>query len=184
MLVATGLGFLAYPTWTDIRASRTQHRLAKAFDAQRAHPGTAEGTPRVGEPVTRILIPSIGVDALVVEGVTLQALQAGAGHYPETPLPGQPGNVALAGHRTTFGKPFSDLDRLTVGDAIVLVTPVGRYTYRVAQPPWVTDPADWRVVGPEGPGGGSVLTLTTCTPRGSADQRLVVRASLTSSVPA
>ncbi|HEY8201924.1 MAG TPA: hypothetical protein VII47_11275, partial [Actinomycetota bacterium] len=89
VLVATGIGFVAYPTWTDIRASRTQHRLAKAFDA----PGSslrrnlAQGTPQVGDPVTRILIPSIGVDALVVEGVTMRALEAGAGHYPETPLP-------------------------------------------------------------------------------------------------
>src|SRR5207249_8332302 len=53
VLVATGLGFLAYPTWTDIRASRTQHRLAKAFDARRTHRDVAKGTPRVGEPVTR-----------------------------------------------------------------------------------------------------------------------------------
>jgi sortase A len=183
LLVATGLGFLAYPTWTDLRASRAQHRLAEVFDSPQTRRNVEQGTPQVGEPVTRILIPSIGVDALVVEGVTTQALQAGAGHYPQTPLPGQPGNVALAGHRTTFGKPFSDLDRLAVGDAIVLVTPVGRYTYDVSQAPWVTDPADWRVVGPAG-GDGSLLTLTTCTPKGSADQRLVVRAGLVSSAPA
>lgn len=188
VLVLTGLGFLVYPTWTDIRASRAQHRLAEAFGTSRVRSNVERGTMAEGDPVTRILIPSLGVDALVVEGVTEKALEAGAGHYPQTPLPGQPGNVAVAGHRTTFGKPFSDLDRLHAGDAIVLLTPVGRYTYQVAQAPWVTDPADWRVVGPTESGGpaglGSVLTLTTCTPRGTVDQRLIVRASLASSAPA
>lgn len=181
LLVVTGLGFLGYPTWTDIRASRAQDRLAKAFETPEVRRDVEQGTVREGDPVTRILIPSLAVDALVVEGITTRALRAGAGHYPETPLPGRPGNVALAGHRTTFGKPFSDLDRLMIGDQIVLVTPSGRYTYEVAQAPWVTDPADWRVVGPAA---GRVLTLTTCTPRGSDDQRLVVRAVLAASTPA
>jgi sortase A len=188
VLVLTGLGFLVYPTWTDLRASRAQHRLAEAFGSSRVRSNVERGDVSEGDPVTRILIPSLGVDALVVEGITEKALEAGAGHYPQTPLPGQPGNVAVAGHRTTFGKPFSDIDRLRVGDDIVLVTPVGRYTYEVSQLPWVTDPADWRVVGPSesaGPAGlGSVLTLTTCTPKGTADQRLVVRATLSASAPA
>jgi sortase A len=187
VLVLTGVGFLAYPTWTDIRASRAQHRLEEAFATPRVRDNAERGTVTEGDPVTRILIPSLGVDALVVEGITEKALEAGAGHYPQTPLPGQPGNVAVAGHRTTFGQPFENIDRLRVGDEIVLVTPVGRYTYHVSQPPWVTDPADWRVVGPTESGGpsglGSALTLTTCTPKGSADQRLIVRASLASGVP-
>jgi sortase A len=181
LLALGGVGFLAYPTWTDIRAARTQDRLEQAFGTEEAERDVEQGTVAVGSPLTRIRIPRLGVDALVVEGVTLKALRAGAGHYPETPLPGEPGNVSLAGHRTTFGAPFSDIDRLVPGDEIVLETPVGRYRYQVSDRPWVTDPADWRVVGPAE---GSVLTLTTCEPRGSADRRLVVRAHLAESLPA
>jgi sortase A len=180
LLAVGGMGFLGYPTWTDIRAARTQDRLERAFTTGQAERDVTQGTVAVGSPVTRIRIPRLGVDALVVEGVTLKALRAGAGHYPETPLPGEPGNVSLAGHRTTFGAPFSDLDRLAVGDEIVLETPVGRYRYEVSARPWVTDPTDWRVVGPVE---GSMLTLTTCEPKGSADRRLVVRARLAESIP-
>ncbi|MGH2687566.1 MAG: sortase [Actinomycetota bacterium] len=180
VLALGGLGFLAYPTWTDLRAARTQDRLEEAFGTEEVERDVAQGTVAVGSPLTRIRIPRLGVDALVVEGVTLKALRAGAGHYPETPLPGQPGNVSLAGHRTTFGAPFSNIDRLVPGDEIVLETPVGRYSYEVSARPWVTDPGDWRVVGPLE---GSVLTLTTCEPKGSDDRRLVVRARLAESVP-
>jgi sortase A len=181
LLAAAGVGFLAYPTYTDLRAARTQDRLERAFSTEGVRRDVEQGTVAEGSPVTRIRIPRLGVDALVVEGVSLRALRAGAGHYPETPLPGQPGNVSLAGHRTTFGAPFADLDRLGVGDEIVLETPAGRYRYEVAARPWVTDPADWRVVGPVD---GSVLTLTTCEPKGSADHRLVVRARLAESTAA
>ena len=181
LLALGGVGFLGYPTWTDLRAARTQDRLERAFTTEKVERAVVEGTVAVGSPLTRIRIPRLGVDAMVVEGVTLKALRAGAGHYPETPLPGQPGNVSLAGHRTTFGAPFSDLDRLEVGDEIVLETPVGRYRYEVSARPWVTHPTDWRVVGPAE---GSVLTLTTCEPKGSDDRRLVVRARLAERLPA
>ena len=63
------------------------------------------------------MIPALNVDTVVVEGTGATALRAGAGHYPNTPLPGEEGNVAIAGHRTTYGKPFANLDRLAVGDA-------------------------------------------------------------------
>ena len=57
-------------------------------------------------------IPVLGVDVVVVEGTTASALRAGAGHYPETPLPCELGNVGIAGHRTTYGKLFNQIDRL------------------------------------------------------------------------
>ncbi len=111
----------------------------------------------------------------MVEGTGASALRAGAGHYPNTPLPGEEGNVAIAGHRTTYGKPFANLDHLAVGDQIVLETPIGRHVYRVARAPFVVSNTDYSVIS-QTP--GHTLTLTTCHPKGSARQRLVVRAEM------
>ena len=70
-----------------------------------------------GDPITKISIPAADLKpTVVVEGTGASALRAGAGHYPNTPLPGEEGNVAIAGHRTTYGKPFANLDRLKIGD--------------------------------------------------------------------
>jgi sortase A len=121
----------------------------------------------------------------VVEGVSKKALDTGAGHYPTTPLPGEPGNVAIAGHRNTFGKPFADLDRLQQGDKVILETPIGTHTYEMVPAfdnhpnPWVVEPSDLTVLNPTSE---PYLTLTTCHPRGSAKQRLIARLALVESV--
>lgn len=116
------------------------------------------------------------MNLVVVEGVTEQALRAGAGHYPDTSFPGEAGNVAIAGHRRVFGRPFQDLERLAEGDEAFLESPEGRFAYRVIGPfdghanPWVTSPDDWPVLSatriPS-------LTLTTDTETGA--RRLIVR---------
>ena len=113
---------------------------------------------------------------VVVEGTTASALRAGAGHYPETPLPCEDGNVSIAGHRTTYGQPFHDVDQLAVGDEITLETPIGTCTYAVSQAPFPVAPTATEVVAntPD----AATLTLTTCHPKGSARQRLIVRATL------
>jgi sortase A len=160
---------------SDMQTNRIQGRLAQEFATMR--------DPRLakeGDPLTRLEIPKLDVNVLVVQGTSLSALRAGAGHYPATPLPGERGNVAIAGHRTTYGRPFNGIDRLVTGDLIVLTTPVGRYTYKVSRPPWVTDPNDWSVAGPSK---GYLLTLTSCHPKGSAAHRIIVRAELASSQP-
>jgi len=175
ILAVSSVGFLAYPLATDVLQHRLQRRLAAdlrrpgAADSYRSR-GVAEG---VG--LTRLRIPGIGVDVIVVEGTGSRALRAGAGHYPTTPLPGEEGNVAIAGHRTTYGKPFANLDRLRAGAAITLETPVGRFAYRVSRDPFVVANTDRSVIGPAT---GRILTLTTCHPKGSARRRLVVRAEL------
>src|SRR3546814_1729232 len=87
----------------------------------------------VGDSLTRLTIPSIEVDVVVVEGTTASALRAGAGHYADTPLPCEIGNVAIAGHRTTYGRPFHNVDLLEVGDEITLQTPIGECTYAVSE---------------------------------------------------
>lgn len=131
---------------------------------------------RPGDPAGRIRMPAIGVSEVFVHGTAGADLRNGPGHYPTTPLPGQRGTVAVAGHRTTYGAPFRRLDDLERGDPIELQMPYGRFGYRVERtrivPPtalWVTD----RV-------GYDRLVLTACHPLYSAEQRIVVFARLES----
>jgi sortase A len=130
--------------------------------------------PAEGQPVGIIEIPKIGVDAVVVEGTATADLRLGPGHYPGTPLPGQPGNAAIAGHRTTYGAPFYNLNELVQGDCISVTTTQGHFRYDVTHV-LVVPPSDLTVVAPSPT---PELTLTTCNPRFSASQRLVVQASL------
>ena len=134
----------------------------------------AESPPPDGDAVGRIRIPAAGVDWTVVEGVSPGDLRRGAGHMPGTAIPGQPGNAVISGHRTTYGAPFFHLERLVPGDLITVTTVAGTHAYQVVQSMvvgptemWVTE--QWQ---------GSWLTLTTCNPRFSARQRLVVVARL------
>jgi sortase A len=167
------LGLLAYPLATNYMQGRLQHKLAIQLRSPENKAAYAAGHTTEGDALTRLVIPNLKVDTVVVEGTGASALRAGAGHYPNTPLPGEEGNVAIAGHRTTYGKPFANLDRLAVGDDIVLETPLGRHVYRVTRPPFVVSNTDFTVIA-QVP--GRSLTLTTCHPKGSARQRLVVRA--------
>lgn len=178
LLALGGIGLFSYPLITDLWAARIQEGMTGDFSRMAANYVTRQ--IEVGEPLTRIQIPRLGVSSLVVEGITPTALRAGAGHYPMTPLPGEPGNVAIAGHRTSFGSPFGRIDALMPGDEIVLVTPVGRHTYKVLARPSVADPDEWSVIT-DYPEGGSYLTLTSCHPEGSAEYRIWVRAELVTS---
>ena len=76
-------------------------------------------------------MPAIGVSEVFVQGTETGDLRKGPGHYPATPLPGERGTVAIAGHRTTYGAPFRNVDELERGDRIELRMPYGRFTYRV-----------------------------------------------------
>ena len=167
------VGMLAYPLYTNFMQDRLQSKLAIQLHSPQNKAAYAAGDTSEGDALTRLVIPALKVDTVVVEGTGASALRAGAGHYPNTPLPGEAGNVAIAGHRTTYGKPFANLDRLAVGDQIVLETPLGRHSYRVTRPPFVVANNDFSVIS-QTP--GHILTLTTCHPKGSARQRLIVRA--------
>ncbi|HEX5366807.1 MAG TPA: sortase, partial [Acidimicrobiales bacterium] len=87
--------------------------------------GSPPPSPAAGDAVARLRIPRIGVDKVVVEGVQVDDLKRGPGHYPDSPLPGQPGNAAIAGHRTTYGAPFFRLNELDPGDPILVTTRQG-----------------------------------------------------------
>ncbi|HJQ96405.1 MAG TPA: sortase [Acidimicrobiia bacterium] len=134
----------------------------------------AEPTVPVGVPFGRIEIDKIGLDAVLFEGVDRDTLKLGPGHMPDTPLPGQPGNAVISGHRTTYGRPFFDVDQLVVGDTIEIETALGMNIYAIRQilvvaptDVWVTDAID-----------GAWLTLTTCNPKFSAAERLIIQAEL------
>jgi sortase A len=170
-----GIGMLAYPFYTNLYQSRLQSRLDRELASPELREKYQSGALDEGDSLTRIKIASIGVDMVVVEGTSSSALRAGAGHYPETALPCETGNVAIAGHRTTYGKPFHNLDLVKPGDKVVLETPVGSCTYVAQQAPFIIAPTDYGVVAPTQV---PTLTLTTCHPKGSAAQRLVLQAVL------
>jgi len=132
-----------------------------------------------GGVVARIQIPVIHVDQFVVDGTTDADLRRGVGHYTGSPLPGRPGNVAMAGHRTTYGAPFNRLGDLRPGDTIIASTLTGRFLYVVASKMNVW-PSQTSVLDDYG---DNRLTLTTCTPEFSATQRLVVVAELVGPAP-
>ena len=136
-----------------------------------------ESSPPEGVAFALLRIPSLPRLAdgwNVVEGVSVADLRNGAGHMPRTPLPGQPGNSVISGHRTTYGAPFHELDELKPGDTIEVDTAIGTHTYAVRESiivspteVWVTDNRD-----------GAWLTLTTCNPRYSARERLIIFAEM------
>jgi sortase A len=113
----------------------------------------------------------------VVEGVSVANLKNGAGHMPGTAVPGQPGNAVISGHRTTYGQPFHELDQLVPGDTIEVETALGTHVYELREAPFVVRPTDVWVTEPRE---GAWLTLTTCHPKFSARQRLIVVAELVS----
>ena len=127
-----------------------------------------------GNPFARIISEKAEVDHIVFEGVRRDDLKKGPGHMPWTPLPGQPGNAVISGHRTTYEAPFADIDLLEAGDEITVQTATGAHMYAVREV-LIVEPTDVWVTEPRE---GSWLTLTTCHPKRSARQRLVVFAEL------
>jgi sortase A len=174
LLVLGGLALVGYPFATNMWTDRIQERLEDQIASPELQQAYKERKIATGDSLTRIKIPALGLDTVVVEGITPSALRAGAGHYPQTPLPCEGGNVSIAGHRTTYGRPFGNVDQLKPGDTIELTTPIGGCVYQVAKAPYVVAPTEMSVIDPTGE---RSLTLTTCHPKGSAAQRLIIRAT-------
>jgi len=145
-----------------------------------------------GDVLARMLVPAIELDEYVVEGVSVSDLRTAIGRYRGSAHIGDLGNVALAGHRSTYGAPFGRIGELLPGDQISLVTPIGTAVYEVMDPndyvsTWaskvrsvggghvIVGPSDEFVIGDVG---DNRLTLTACHPRFSAEERLIVVARL------
>ena len=195
LLITAGLVLLLFCVYelkiTNIYTEQQQKALDKDLTQQWSAPVPAPrpGAPALaayepGKGIARIYLPSLGKDQVhvVVEGVTHADLKKGPGHYPGTAVPGAVGNVVISGHRTTYGAPFNRLDELRPGDAIVLETQSFFYTYRVLATTIVRpDKLGETLPVPNAPGKAPtqrLLTLTTCNPKYSARERMVVRALL------
>jgi sortase A len=199
-MLATGLlliAFVAYQLWgTALYTSHAQDHLRSnlALQLHRPLPASAVPTaagrtklpnlasstaastpdPPANTAIGLLSIPNIGLNDAIVEGVGEGELEQGPGHYPGTPLPGQPGNVAIAGHRTTYAHPFYNLDQLTPGNPIYILTTQGLFRYKITGTQ-VVGPDDTAVL--DSVSNRATLTLTTCNPRYSAATRMVVTAA-------
>jgi len=149
-------------------ANRHQGNLKQAFfDPPRR---VIRREPLKGDAIARISIPAIGVSEYVVEGTDVASLRKGPGHYPETPLPGDAGTTAIAGHRTTYGAPFRKIDQMKRGQRITVDMPDGRFVYRVERTK-IVDDQDLSVLDRVG---YQRLVLSACHPLYSAAQRIIV----------
>ena len=155
-----------------LMAERQQSKLEEALvdPPQRV----LQKMPLPGDAIGRIEIPAVEVKDYVVEGTETGNLRKGPGHYPETPLPGERGTAAIAGHRTTYGAPFRDIDDLKRGNVIKLDMPYGRYVYRVERT-MIVDDSDFSVLRKVR---YDRLVLSACHPLYSAAQRVIAFARL------
>jgi sortase A len=155
-----------------------QHELEIALATP--PPRVTHKKPLKGDAIGKITIPSIGVSRYLVQGTDTASLRKGPGHYPSTPLPGQRGTAAIAGHRTTYGAPFRHLDGLKPHDRIVIDMPYGRFVYRV-QRLKIVDDQDLSVLRKKR---YNRLVLSACHPLYSAAQRIIAFARLQRELPA
>jgi sortase A len=149
-----------------IRDERQRLKRLAALARRRARTGHAIGTIRV---------PKISAKYAIVEGTDTDSLRKGPGHYPKTSFPGQGGTVAIAGHRTTYGAPFNEVDKLKRGDDIELEMPYGRFIYAVDRTK-IVEPTELSVT--KRVPGAEQLVLSACHPLYSASQRIIVFARL------
>ena len=167
---------LGYVAWvllgTNLVTAAAQSDLQDEFLQNVEHPRPDNEVVRVpGGAVARIVIPRMDLDEIVVNGTTTADLIRGPGLYNGAALPWQPhGKVSIAGHRTTYGAPFWDLDKMREGDPIILETEHGTFEYTVTGSK-IVPPTAFQVADQTD---DPTLILTTCNPRFSAAQRLVV----------
>jgi sortase A len=151
-------------------AGREQADLEQALADPPVRKRVIEKRPLPGDAIGEIDFATLDQSSFVVEGTGSDDLRKGPGHYPDTALPGQPGTVAIAGHRTTYGAPFRDVDQLERGDRIDIEMPYGHFMYKV-QKTAIVEPTQTDVVDDVG---YKRLVLTACHPLYSAAQRIVV----------
>ena len=137
-------------------------------------PGVVAPTYEVGQQVGSIEIPAIGLSRGMFEGIELSVLDYGPGHWPDTAMPGEVGNVVVAGHRVSHNADFRDVDDLSPGDDVIFNTSTGRHVYSVVSTEIVQPDALWIVDQTD----DATATLFACHPPGSVRQRIVVHLRL------
>jgi sortase A len=175
----------------DNEQNSLRNELERNWTAQAGVPATnrpettsSKAIP-VGRGIALIQIPKIKVEKVVVQGVNRADLKKGPGHVPSTVMPGQAGTFAVSGHRTTYGAPFFRLNELVKGDIITVIGRTTIYTYSVTSTR-IVRPTDTAVLNNVRGGDGKAkptIVLTTCHPRFSAKQRLIVFGDLVAEVP-
>ena len=179
--------FVAYQLWgTGLAESQAQNKLKSQFIASTtvATPATDAPTtttlprpPKKGDVVAQITIDKINVEKFVIAGVGYKELEKGPGLFASSPLPGQLGNVSIAGHRTTFGAPFGRVNELAKGDRIVMKTSRGEFVYLVSEAPTIVQASDVDVIRTVDPS-RAILTLVTCHPKWTSENRMIISAEL------
>jgi sortase A len=175
--------------WTNLQANREQGALKKDLIQEWAAPPKGKKLkPVPGNAIALMYFERLGKKWVkpVVEGVELDDLAKGVGHFPKTALPGEVGNFAVAAHRATHGEPFKDLDSVRKGDKVIVETRDRWYVYRVDTDFRLVDPNYGEVVlpVPEQPGEKpteKLITLVTCNPRWGSSTRLIYYGHLESS---
>ena len=180
LVLVDGKLYQAYQTWRFQQALKGvqpsvgsgEHLPPVPSEANRATTEDLGMASREGSPLGRIVIRAIGLEVMILEGIDDETLRRAVGHIPGTSLPGQAGNVAIAGHRDTFFRPLRNIQK---DDEITLTTLTRSYRYRVDSTK-VVEPAD---IGVLDDSDEAILTLVTCYPFyfvGSAPKRFIVRA--------
>ncbi len=203
VLITLGLLLLLFVSWqlwwTDVSANREQAGTIEVLERGFGDPrpgGAAAKDPLAtlknvpfGKAFAILRIPRFGADFArpVLEGIDRETLTKGIGHYPDTAMPGLVGNFAVAGHRTTYGRPLHNIDKLRQGDVIVVETKANYVVYAVARHVIVT-PDHVEVIAPvpQRPGVRPTeawMTMTACEPKYSALYRYVVFAELVKVIP-
>jgi sortase A len=171
-------GYVVWLLWgTGLETSRAQDELRAGLEQAIDHPVAAppSGTrPPLGSAYAAIVIPRIDLDFIVVEGTDYESLKKGAGHYPDTADPWDAtGRVGIAGHRTTYLAPFFDLEDVIAGDRISLLTEYGTFDYEVTRNYVIPSTGSGVVLRQTDQ---PTLVLTTCNPKYSSSERLIVEA--------
>jgi sortase A len=181
--------------WTDVASDRAQSAITQQLEQEWGSSPTPGRKSRplakipMGDAFALIRIPRFGRSNVrpVLEGVGPEVLRDGVGHYPDSAKPGRVGNFAVAGHRVTYGKPFFKVADLRAGDPIVVETRTTWYVYRVVRH-LIVNPDQIDVIAPvpQKPGAKAtarVMTMTSCHPKFSAEQRYVVFSELAQTMP-
>lgn len=165
---------LTATTSSSSSSSTTTTSLVESVIPTAAPPPAANADEPIIE-VGSIEIPAIGVAKTMYEGVSLGVLDHGPGHWPGTAMPGQNGNMVIAGHRMSHDRPFRDVDLLAPGDEVIVSDSAGgRFVYLVTSTEVVTPDAMWILDPTPTP----TATLFACHPKGSTRQRIVVHLEL------